>query len=160
MSPYIFRTVPSDYIAAKGLADYMHKELKQQKVTVFYNSQNDYSQSLASEFISAVFFRGGQVISEFDFSDANFSPVDSLQQAMNGGAEVIMLAVNTEMLDQALQVIAVNRQRLNLLGGDGVYNPKTLQIAGEFAEDMVLAIPWHIRDNLDTEFAQISRQLW
>ena len=47
-----------------------------------------------------------------------------------------------------------------MLGGDDVYTPKTLQIAGELAEDMVLAIPWHIKSNPDTEFAQDARQLW
>ena len=159
-SPYLFRTVPSDYIAARGLADYMLEELEQQKVAVFYNSRSNYSQSLTSEFMAAVSLGGGQVVGEFDLSDANFSAANSFKRAMNEGAEVIMLAANTSTLDKALQVIQVNRQRLSLLGGDDVYTPKTLQIAGEFAEDMVLAIPWHIKKNPDVEFAQVARKLW
>ncbi|MGK7951429.1 MAG: hypothetical protein AB4368_22250 [Xenococcaceae cyanobacterium] len=92
--------------------------------------------------------------------DPNFSAANSFQQAVERGAEAIMLAANTGTLDRALQVIQVNRQRLSLLGGDDVYTPKTLQIAGEFAENMVIAIPWHIQDHQDTEFAQIARKLW
>ena len=160
LSPYLFRTVPSDYIAGRGLAEYMLEELKEQKVVVFYNSQSNYSQSLKSEFITAVSLGGGQVVNTFDLSDANFSAADSFKQAVDGGAEVIMLAANTGTLDKALQIVQINRQRLSLLAGDDVYTPKTLQIAGEFAEDMVLAIPWHIRDNSHTEFAQAARELW
>ena len=59
-----------------------------------------------------------------------------------------------------MQVVQVNRQRLALLAGDGVYNPKTLQVTGELAENMVLAIPWHIKANLDDEFAKVSQRLW
>ncbi len=39
VSRYVFRTVPSDYVAARALADYMLQKLKQQKVAVFYNSR-------------------------------------------------------------------------------------------------------------------------
>ncbi|VEP16821.1 putative ABC-type branched-chain amino acid transport system, periplasmic component [Hyella patelloides LEGE 07179] len=162
LSPYLFRTVPSDYIAARALAEYMLHQLKQKNVAVFYNSQSNYSESLKSEFIAAVSLGGGHLVSTFDLSDANFSAADSLEQAIDKGAEVLMLAANTGTLDKALQVIQVNRQRLSLLGGDDVYTPKTLQVAGELAEDMVLAIPWHIKSdrNLETEFANVAGKLW
>ena len=160
LSPYLFRTVPSDYMAARALAEYMLHKLNQQNVAVFYSSQSNYSESLKSEFITAVSLGGGQVVTTFDLSDANFSAADSLKQAIDGGAEVLMLAANTGTLDKALQVVQVNRQRLSLLGGDDVYTPKTLQVAGELAEDMVLAIPWHINSKPEDEFGQVARKLW
>ncbi len=160
LSPYLFRTVPSDYMAARALAEYMFEELKQKNVAVFYSSQSNYSESLKSEFIAAVSLGGGRVVSTIDLSDANFSAADSLKQAIDGGAEVVMLAANTGTLDKALQVVQVNRQRLSLLGGDDVYTPKTLQVAGELAEDMVLAIPWHIDSKPEAEFGQVARKLW
>ncbi len=73
---------------------------------------------------------------------------------------MLMLAVNTGTLDKALQVVQVNRQRLSLLGGDDVYTPKTLEVVGELAENMVLAIPWHILSDPDAEFVQVARKLW
>ena len=160
LSPYLFRTVPSDYIAARSLAEYMLDSLARKNVAVFYNSQSNYSESLKSEFVAAVSLGGGQVTNTFDLSDANFSAADSVSQAMDGGAEAIMLAANTDTLDEALQVTLVNRQRLALLAGDGVYGTKTLQVAGKSAENMVLAIPWHIKANLDGEFAKVSQKLW
>ena len=152
-SPYIFRTVPSDHLAARGLAEYMLENLQQKRVAVFYNSQSNYSDSLQSEFTTAVSLGGGEVVNTFDLADANFNAGDRLSQAIDNGAETIMLAANTGTLDKALQVVQVNGKRLSLLGGDDVYTPKTLQIAGEPGEDMVLAIPWHIKSNPDSKFA-------
>ncbi|GAB4204340.1 MAG: hypothetical protein Fur006_59410 [Coleofasciculaceae cyanobacterium] len=159
-SRYMFRTVPSDYVAARALADYMLQTLKQQKVAVFYNSQSGYSQSLKSEFVTSVSLGGGQVINEFDLSDANFNAVQSVNQAIQGGAQVLMLAVNTSTLDKALQVVQVNGKRLSLLGGDDVYTPKTLQLGGLAAENMVLAIPWHSLGNPQAQFPTAANQLW
>ena len=76
-SPYVFRTVPSDYIAARALAEYMLKTLEKKNVAIFYSSQSNYSQSLKSEFATAVSLGGGRVVQEFDLSRANFSAAQS-----------------------------------------------------------------------------------
>ena len=159
-SPYVFRTVPSDYLAARGLAEYMLEKLEKRKVAIFYNSQSNYSESLKSEFRASIYLVGGEVVDTFDLADPHFSVSDLWQQAADNGAEAIMLAANTSTLDKALQVVQVNQQRLSLLGGDDVYTPKTLQIAGEAGENMVLAIPWHSRSNPNSNFALVASQLW
>ncbi|TVP64446.1 MAG: receptor ligand binding family protein [Nodularia sp. (in: Bacteria)] len=159
-SPYIFRTVPSDFMAARRLANYMVKNLQKKQAAVFFNSQSNYSQSLKTEFVSSVSLEGGQVSSEFDLSQANFSAAKSLEQATQQGAEVLMFATNTDTLDKALQVVQVNQNRLNLLGGDDVYTVKTLEVGGKQASGMVVAVPWHISGDGNSEFPQQSRQLW
>ncbi|MDJ0681810.1 MAG: bifunctional serine/threonine-protein kinase/ABC transporter substrate-binding protein [Xenococcaceae cyanobacterium MO_167.B52] len=159
-SPYVFRTVPSDYIAARALAEYMLEQLGKKNVAIFYSSQSNYSQSLKSEFATAVSLGGGQIVQEFDLSRPHFSAFSSIKQSRNGGAEVLMLAANSGTLDQALQVVQVNDKRLSLLGGDDVYAPKTLEVVGNAAQGMVIAIPWHIKQNLDQEFVKTAYQLW
>lgn len=159
-SRYVFRTVPSDYVAARALANYMLTKLQLKNAAVVFNSQSSYSQSLKSEFVTAVSLGGGQVSSEFDLSNQSFSAASSVRQATGQGVQVLMLAPNSGELDKALQVVEVNRKRLNLLGGDDVYTPKTLEIGGEAAVGMVLAVPWHIDSNPTSAFPRQSRQLW
>ncbi|MEH2069365.1 MAG: ABC transporter substrate-binding protein [Nostoc sp.] len=159
-SRYVFRTVPSDFMAARTLANYMVRTLQKKNAVVFFNSQSNYSQSLKSEFVSSVSLEGGQVASEFDLSRADFSAAKSVEQATKQGAEVLMLAANTETLDKALQVVQINQKRLTLLGGDDVYTAKTLEIGREQAVGMVLAVAWHIDSDPKSDFPQKSRQLW
>jgi len=158
-SPYVFRTVPSDYVAARALANYMLK-LQRQNAAVFYNSQSNYSQSLKSEFVTAVSLAGGQIASEFDLSSASFSAAQSVERAIGQGAQVLMLAPDSSVLDKALQVVQVNRRRLNLLGGDGVYTLKTLEVGEQQGVGMVVAVPWHIDGKPNSAFPRQSRQLW
>lgn len=159
-SPYVLRTVPSDYVAARALSEYMLTQMSQKKVAVFFNSQSGYSQSFKSEFVTAVSLGGGQVVSEFDLGAPGFSAAKSVEQAVAQGAKVLMLAANTGTLDAALQVVQVNRQRLGLLGDDDVYSPKTLEVGQDNAEGMVVAVPWHIDANRDSPFVRQSKQLW
>jgi branched-chain amino acid transport system substrate-binding protein len=159
-SPYVFRTVPSDYISARALTDYMLKTLKRKKAVVYFNSQSDYSKSLKGEFSTAIALQGGQVVAEYDLANSQVSLRSSLTAANQRGAEAIMLASNTSSLDQALQVVQLNNNRLPILGGDDVYTPKTLEIAGEKGRDLVVAVPWHILASGLESFAQRSRKLW
>ncbi|MHC5671802.1 ABC transporter substrate-binding protein [Nostoc sp.] len=159
-SRYVFRTVPSDFIAARSLANYMVKTLQKKNAAVFFNSQSNYSQSLKSEFVSSVLLEGGQVSSEFDLSKVDFSAAKSVEQATKQGAEVLMLAANAESLDKALQVVQINQKRLILLSGDDVYTTKTLEIGRQQAAGMILAVPWHIDGDRKSDFPQKSRQLW
>ncbi len=156
----IFRTVPSDRFAANALSRYMLTKLQKKKAAVFFNSASNYSKSLKSEFTTALYGDGGQVVSEFDFAKGNFNATESFKSAIAQGAEVMMLAANTATLDQALQVVQVNAKRLPLLAGDDVYTAKTLQIGGAGAADMVLAVPWHILADPQSNFPQTSKQLW
>ncbi|MEG4444632.1 ABC transporter substrate-binding protein [Microcoleus sp. AT9_B5] len=156
----IFRTVPSDRFAANALSRYMVGKLQKQKAAVFFNSASSYSKSLRDEFTTAIYGDGGQIVSEFDFAKGNFNAADSVKSAIAQGAEVIMLASNSATIDQALQVVQVNAKRLPLLAGDGAYTAKTLQIGGAGATDMVLAVPWHILADPQSNFPQTSKQLW
>ncbi|MGK7903462.1 MAG: ABC transporter substrate-binding protein [Hormoscilla sp.] len=159
-SPYVFRTVPSDAFAARALANYMMTELQQNKAAVLFNPESIYSQSIKSEFVTAVSLGGGQVVDEIEFSDKNFNAFKLVQRAIDRGAQVLMLAPTPVSLDKALQVVTVNRKRLYLLGGDVMYAPKTLQVGGEEAVNMVLAVFWHIDGDPNSNFPRSSRKLW
>jgi branched-chain amino acid transport system substrate-binding protein len=159
-SPYVFRTIPSDAVAAQTLADYMLTQQKQQKAVVYFNSQSDYSKSLKQEFSNTVSSNGGEIVAEYDFADSNFSPTKSLEKAIQQGAQTIMLASNSDTLDRALQVVQQNRKRLTILAGDDMYAAKTLDISQAQGLGMVVAVPWHILGDPSSSFPARSRQLW
>ncbi|MFN3925821.1 MAG: ABC transporter substrate-binding protein [Pseudanabaenaceae cyanobacterium] len=157
---HIFRTVPSDRFTAQALARYMLQRLGKSKAAVFFNGKSAYSNSLKNEFATALFADGGQIVAELDLGDTTLDVSLAYQQAQQQGAEVIVLLTNMAILDKALQVVAINRKRLPLLGGDSLYNPKVLQIAGGSAAGMVVAVPWMALSHLNSPFVKASRQYW
>jgi branched-chain amino acid transport system substrate-binding protein len=90
----------------------MLTQLKRKKAAVFFNSTSTYSKSLKGEFTTALYGDGGQVVAEYDFASGGFNAGDDVEKAIKEGAEVLMLAPNSATLDKALQVVAVNRNRL------------------------------------------------
>lgn len=158
---FIFRTVPNDAVAAKALADYMRSQLNLRNAAIFYNSKSGYSTSLKSEFIKFLNKQGGQVANPlvFDLSDPNFDAEQTVEQSIANGAEVLVLLPNSGELNDTLQVVQANNQRLPLLSGDDVYTPETLKTGAVNAEGMVVAVPWHILA-ADPTFRETSRALW
>jgi len=157
---YIFRTVPSDFVAARALANYLLETVQQRRAAVFFNSESAYSQSLMSEFSSALSLGGGQVVSLVDLSDSGFSAAASLEEATQKGAEALVLLPNTGRLDESLQLVQLAQGRFTLLAGDDVYTSKTLEVGGQAADGMVVAVPWHILAHEGSGFVSASRQLW
>lgn len=156
----VFRTVPSDRFTATSLSRYAVSTLAPADVVVLFNGNSSYSESLKSEFTTAIYTDGGQVLAELDVSAPDFNAATAVSQAIQQGATALVLLTNTSTLAQALQVIQANQQRLALLGGDSLYNPQVLEIGGNDAIDMVVAVPWILGDNAPSEFAQTARQLW
>jgi ABC-type branched-subunit amino acid transport system substrate-binding protein/serine/threonine protein kinase len=158
---YVFRIMPSDRYASRALSTYMSNQLNKQKAVVFYNGNSVYSQSIKNEFKDALFYRGGgKVIGEFDLSRPDFNARKSVETAIKHGADAIVLLPSNDVLDRALQVVYVNRRRLNMLAGDGFYLTKTLEIAGEDAEGMVLAVPGSLIGEKGENFRAKAMQLW
>jgi branched-chain amino acid transport system substrate-binding protein len=159
-SPYVLRTIPSDSVAARALANHLLTQMNRKKIVVYFNSQSDYSKSLKGEFSTAIALGGGQIVTEFDLADSSLSPSKSLEQAQQKGADSILLAANTSTLDRALQVVQANQSKLPILGGDDVYSPKTLDIGQEKSLGMVVAVPWHILGDSNSTFPLRSHKLW
>lgn len=156
----IFRTVPSDRFTASVLSNHLINVMGVKNAAVFFNATSDYSRSLKDEFTTALYGSGGSIIGEFDLATSGFDAVAAFNQAEAQQAEVLVFTSNTPVIDQALQVIAVNRKRLKLLGGDSLYNPKLLQVGGDNAVDMVVAVPWDLLARLNSPFVRSSRSLW
>jgi branched-chain amino acid transport system substrate-binding protein len=157
-SPYVFRTLPSDYIAGRALASYAIDTLKKRQAVLFFNSESTYSQSLKHEFATAITLGGGAIVAEFDLANPDFNAEQALSEAAT--ADVIMLAANTKRVDQAIQVIQANQSIRPILGGDDLYTPKTLKLGGKQSIGMVVAVPWHSKGRGDPRFSKSAREFW
>ncbi|MCM0591501.1 MAG: ABC transporter substrate-binding protein [Gloeotrichia echinulata DVL01] len=159
-SRYVFRTVPSDAFAANELAKYMLNILNKKKAAVFYDSGSSYSNSLKNAFEVEISQNGGNLVDYFDFSSPNFNADANVKQAIDRGAEVLMLAAPDDKLKLVLNIINSNNKQLKLLGGDALYNKDILQYGQDKAVDMVIAIAWLLDANLNSKYVKESRQLW
>ena len=160
-SPYVFRINANTYTGGRALANYALTRLNKRNVAIFFDSTSAYSQELESQFSTDIKLGGGNIIDRFDLSDSSLSPADSIAQAIERGAEVLMLIPAPTSADKALQIVTINRRRLSLLGDMGnLYGRKTLEVGGEDAVGMVLAPSWHIDGDPDSDFPRKSRELW
>jgi branched-chain amino acid transport system substrate-binding protein len=146
---YIFRTVPSDLLAGTSLAEYFLKKQSKQKAAIFYNSESNYSKSLKDAFSTSLLSNGGEIVAELDVGDSNFNADKAVQQAMNQGAEALVLLINSTTLKQTFEVAEVNDLQIPLL-----------ENAAANVTGMVLAVPWHIEGNTNPEFIQRANSLW
>ncbi|NJM95888.1 MAG: ABC transporter substrate-binding protein [Phormidesmis sp. RL_2_1] len=160
LSPYLFRTVPSDSFAAAALAAYMIYYRKDKDVAVYFDASSDLSSSLKEEFKSFVMAWGGNVIGEYDLSQTTFDP-NVQREAEAKGVDSLMIAASANTLDAAAAVINFNAGALPILGGDELYNRVILEEAGRDAQSLTVAVPWHLlsRDT-DADFVSSSRDLW
>lgn len=159
ISQYFFRTAPSDAVAAKDLVDYMRTALGSSvKVAVAYHLGSDYSESLKDEFRKLL--PSKEFVAECDLSQIDFSSGECVNRAKQRQAQVLLLVPSTKgSLDKALRVINSNNGELKLLGGDTMYNPRTLIDSGEAVakSGLVIAVPWH---SPNSEFAQKAQTFW
>ena len=156
---YVFRTVPSDRLAAKALANYVTNQLNKQAAAIFYTEESTYSKSVKDEFTQE-FLSSGNVVSSFDVSDRGFDAEDALQVAKEADADVLVLALTANTKEDSLDVLAANRTELPVVGGDDLYDFDILKDGQQNAEGLTVAVPWHILSHTNSPFVQASSQLW
>lgn len=157
---YVFRTVPSDRLAASTLARHTLNTLKKKKAAVFYNSESTYSRSVKSEFATEFLSSGGDVVAEFDTAEAGFSVGNALKVSKDQEADVIMLGLTLGTVDIPIQIMAVNKRQLPIVASDSLYSPRVLDIGQENALGMTVAVPWHTLSHAQSAFVGTAQTLW
>ncbi len=139
---HMFRTMPSDNHAARALARHLSK-LGKRKVAVFLAEDDTYSLSFAKEFRDALFYSSddAEIVAKYDLSGPSFASSKHVKRAKDIGAEALVIAGGSSSLDRAIQAVLANDGDLPVVAGDGMYSPKLLELCGEAAEGMVLAVP-------------------
>ncbi|MDJ0579420.1 ABC transporter substrate-binding protein [Crocosphaera sp.] len=154
-----FRTVPPDEESGQFLARYAIKE-DMGKVVIFYTSTSDYSKSIKQAFVDG--FTGVDSPTVLDMNMPNFNAkeiLDTLQNEVD--AFVLFPNADDKIIDLSLQIADANAnlsKPKQLLGGDALYNFKTLQSNQGRVAGLVLAVPWFTKQTY--LYTNLARERW
>lgn len=159
---YIFRTVPSIGFVADTLSHYAIKTARKTRIAICSDSQAvDNHQSFRNEFTLDIYSDGGKFINiACDFSVPGFNPSAVISQAINAGADSLLLAPHVDRINKAVEVAQANRGRLALLGSPTLYTSQTLQSGQANVNGLVLAVPWHPAAIPGNPFPNNATKLW
>jgi len=154
-----FRTVPSDSAAGKKLADYIAAQAIK-RVAIFYDSKSPYSQSLREAFSSSFAEVDGKVVSSIDLSDPELETKVAIEK-LDSSIKTALLFPSTQTIPRAISIARANAvagRRLRLLGGDSLYDNRTLINGGDAIANLVLAVPWFAKP--DSAYGQKANKRW
>lgn len=152
--------------SSESLIEHASRELSTPPVvSVFFNSDVDYSRRMKDSFISTLQEKGVSVTPLDILSDISASSggdaSDMIRRATQAGANTAYLALTRDRINGALAIARANAAQNNpllLLGADELFSPSLLIEGGSAIEGMVLAIPWSW--SADDPFAQQSAAMW
>ena len=158
---YIFRTTPDTRATAHILANYVVKSARKNNIALCFASDAKASQSFKDAFEWSLFQAGGKLIKiDCDFSQPDFNPTNISAQAIASGADALLLNPSIYNVNQAIDVIQANKNRLPLLGNQTMYIFETLQQGAIDANNMVLSVAWHPVTISDNAFTKKAREFW
>ena len=158
---YIFRTTPDTRATADILANYAVKSARKSNIAICFASGAKASQSFKDAFEWSIFQAGGKLIEiDCDFSQPDFNPTNISTKAIASGADALLLNPSIYNVNQAIDVIQTNQQKLPLLGNQTMYIFETLQQGAVDANGMVLSVAWHSVTNSEHAFTQKAQTFW
>ncbi|WP_049557379.1 ABC transporter substrate-binding protein [Limnoraphis robusta] len=160
---FLFRIPAVNYKKAYKMVDLLTQEIKQKKVTIFYNPASPFSSDYKQYFERKLLEKGGEVVASFNLASPNFNAKDALEKMRNSEESVIILIPDgqvTNSVNQALEVIKENKGEYWMLGNSSVDTPRTLALGQEYLEKLYLVIFWHHLNSFQPDFSQITSQLW
>ena len=159
MGDYIFRTVPSTRALAEALADYAVNVEGKSNIAICIDSGAKASVSFRENFTWAVYNYGGKISPiECDLSAGDFVAENIPSQAISQGVDALLLAPSVRKVDEAMEIVEANKDRLTLLGNHTLNTYATLEQGQNAVNGMVLAVGWHPPSA--SKFTQDARQLW
>jgi branched-chain amino acid transport system substrate-binding protein len=163
-SQVFFRTVPNDTETAEKLASYAKKYTK---VGICNNPNSTYSRSITDAFTKSFEKEGRQVVG--DTIDLTYPALDAsgvVATMLNNQANASVLLPDTERISVAIEIASAQEKlsqsgtkKLQLLGGDALYNPQILE-GGKAVEGLVLAVPWFRDQKNSKTFAAEAKERW
>ncbi len=169
-SNVFFRTVPSNDLAGKKLAEYAYRKLSLKTVVIFSNPDSSYSNSMREEFKRHFEQLGGQVVRppQIDLTAPKLNVEIEVERSVyKYRAQAGALFPDTRHTNVALEIAKANkklidqdRQGLKLIGGSSLYGNEELKEGEDAVEGLIIEVPWVRQVPQAQDFAQKARQQW
>jgi branched-chain amino acid transport system substrate-binding protein len=158
---YFFRILPGTRLQVDNLSRYILQDAKTLKIAMCTDSQAAYSRSYKTEFSEIFSANGGTIIeTDCDLAVSEFDPDAEIAEAIENGANGLLIAPAIDRVSLALELTKANRQRLALFGSHTLYTYLTLLGDRYKTNGMVIAVPWHRDAFAGNPFLQQAQQLW
>lgn len=158
---YIFRVVPSTKEMVKPLVNYIVDVTKKDKIAICYDSQAPDNVSFKDEFLANFLSKGGKLVPLVcDLSDHNFNPQLMINQALQQGANGLLMTPHIDRLNQAVALAQANQNQLALFSSPTLYTIKTIELGQQNVKGLVVPIPWHPLVAKNDSFVQTSDRYW
>ena len=161
---YVFRTAPTDTIAAGDLVNYLKSRRNVLWKVAIVVDNDEYAQSLSGEFQRKF---PGRIVRTCNFPEQHFRLETCITQAItiDPQTNVLLLALSNETLNfqgVSTNIFSLRSNMKILLGGDTLYDQvtKSADINTIGNEKLVLAVPWHKtkKDEPNSQIVQSSRK--
>jgi branched-chain amino acid transport system substrate-binding protein len=158
---YFFRILPGTRLQVDNLSRYILQEAKTLKIAMCTDSQAAYSRSYKREFSETFSANGGTIIeTDCDLAVSEFDPDAEIAEAIEKGANGLLVAPAIDRVSIALELTKANRQRLALFGSHTLYTYLTLDSDRYQTNGMAIAVPWHRDAFAGNPFIKQAQHLW
>ncbi|MEH1767703.1 MAG: ABC transporter substrate-binding protein [Nostoc sp.] len=160
-----FRTIRSNEVTAKSLADYAIKH-NIKKVVIYYN-RDAYGKDIEEKFEASFKEQRGKVSSK----DLEMIPQQNFKEeflvtSIINHPDAVVFFPNTESVSTVIKIVSYKKfvspelRNLPLLGGGTLYNSEILKQAKEGFEGLILTVPWFPEEKNSEEFAKRACERW
>ncbi len=157
----IFRTTPSSRAIASSLAKQTVNVLHFRRVALCVDKKSQASQSFSADFSDSLYELGGKLVrTDCDFSAPDFNADEIPAQAIQAGADGLLLSPAVEKLGRAIDVVQANKGKIPLLAGPSMYTFETLQKGSVDANGMIVAVAWDPLEAKGSAYAKNAQALW
>ena len=127
ISPYFFRVAPPNKTQAIAGAKYAEQQLHAKRVALFVDPNNPYSSNLADDFKQQFVADGNQIVDTENYTVGDKANLPALlPKALNSNPDLIYFAGYADDLAVLLVNFPTSQPNLQVLGGDGLYEPSGL----------------------------------
>jgi len=153
ISPYFFRTFPSDTREGRVMAEYAVRRMKIRSVAILYIDK-EYGQGLTGVFKDRFSEIGGAVVYEKPYEEGTSDFAPFVKEIKDAKPDAIYLPGYYTEIAKILNEIKKQEVTAKILSGQGMATPMIIEIAGDAAEGVVYPQPPYDPDSKDPAIQQ------